>query len=309
MSTPIGLKNLANQVKNKVSGSSSKVSASGPEKDLYEINVNNWYKPLPYGFVFNNRNANDASSSSDRFVIYLPILPSNLNITTHFATNVITTLYGIIEEHSEVRYYDIVIAGTTGISPQYIGIQNEQDANKSLSLGRVSFEGLSDVIPLGGFLPEVNNIINQVRGRWDDIQDSLAGGPSNTTGIDPEKTGYKAFHEFYQFLLKYKQDAAGIGIAGNKQRKVHPIQFLNYKDNVQYDCVPIDFSLTRSASSPMLYNYTIRMRAFNLRNIGNTVEGVDQLTRLGLGGLQSQTIFSSLTNAAGNAATLISGLL
>jgi hypothetical protein len=303
------LLNKANQVGNQISGSSSKVSASGPEKDPYKVNSNNWYKPLPYGFAFNNRNANDASSSSDRFVIYLPILPSNLNITTHFATNVITTLYGIIEEHSEVRYYDITITGTTGISPQYIGIQNQQPANESISLGRTSFEGLEDVINLGGALPEVNNIINQVRGRWQDIKDSLSGGPSNTTGIDPEKTGYKAFHEFYKFLLQYKKDAAGVGIAGNKQRNVHPIQFLNYKDGVQYDCVPMDFSLTRSAASPMLYNYTIRMRAFNLRNIGNTVESQDQLARLGLGGLQSQTVFSSLTNAAGNAATLISGLL
>ena len=141
-------------------------------------------------------------------------------------------------------------------------------------------------------------------------------------------------------VLKYKKDTAGerpastggflgglgAGIGqtldvGNfstgtsEKRKVHPIQFLNYKDNIKYDCVPVDFTLTKSKDSPMLYNYEIRLRAYNLRNVN--ASGIkdspsildNNLAKLGLDGLESQSLFSSMSAIAGDASTLISAVL
>jgi len=264
---------------------------------LYTTNPNNWYKALPYSFMFTDRNGNSTT-------VHLPILPSNISTITHFATNVVTSLYGIIEEHSEVRFYDITISGTTGITPRFIA---DIDSVSTISAtGRESFK-YSAAIDLGGFLPEITNTINQVRNMADNIGQAVKG-TDNNSGVTPAETGYTAFHNLFKSFLKYKNDAAGV--TSQIPIKQHPIQFMNYKDSIKYDCAPLNFTLTRSAENPMLYNYNIKLRCYNLRGIDSN-DGLeqDQLKKLGLNGLKGQSIFSSLTSIAGNAATLISGLL
>src|SRR5689334_19686681 len=71
----------------------------------YTLESQNWYSAKPYGFKASLRNGRSV-------VMFLPINPSNLTISTNFATNMIPTLYGTVEEHSEVRYFDITIEGT-----------------------------------------------------------------------------------------------------------------------------------------------------------------------------------------------------
>jgi hypothetical protein len=303
-------------------GNSSTTGNSPQDSDgLYKIQETNWYKTLPYGFTFRDREAKEEGDSGT-VTFYLPITPSNIQVTTQFATNVITTLYGVVEEHSEVRYYDMVISGTTGFAPRYKSEKNSKggplakvstgsgkDSTGFINpIGRSSFEGNS--IDLGGFLPEVTNVISQVKNAVSDIGDFINGGPKNVTGIKPSESGYFAFHNFYKFLLKYKQDAAGVGKLGTvKRRAKHPLQFLNYKDGIKYDCVPTDFTLTRSAESPMLYNYSIKMRCYNLRSVNETVQEQSQLTKLGLGEIDGQSLFSSLAGAAGGAAALVAGFI
>lgn len=287
----------------------------------YKTDPSSWYKSYPYGFSFWEKKSLGLVATQN---FWLPIAPSNINITTHFATNIITTLYGVVEEHSEVRYYDITISGNTGIAPRYttpfnvsltdkpvakampgVGFANPTSPG-SPSVGRSSF-GSSDTSALSGFLPEVAN--------------ALSSGINliNETGIRPEQSGYYAFHNFYKFLLRYKQDAAGVfdnaievGLVGPKAantsnlRKNHPLQFLNYKDSVKYDVIPISFTLTRSAEHPMLYNYSIKLRGFNLQNVSAKEGDAENLLNdLGLGSLKG-SLFSKITSKVGNASTLIS---
>src|SRR6185369_1371883 len=73
----------------------------------YKVIKSNWFTAKPYGFKFTPR-------AGKAMTMFLPIAPSNLTISTGFATNAIPTLYGTVEEHSPVRYYDITIEGTTG---------------------------------------------------------------------------------------------------------------------------------------------------------------------------------------------------
>jgi hypothetical protein len=51
------------------------------------------------------------------------------------------------------------------------------------------------------------------------------------------------------------------------QEKDSSLYFLNYKDNNQYNVSIQNFQLTRDASNPMLYNYSINMRAYNLQTV------------------------------------------
>ena len=272
--------------------------------DIYTVEPTNWYKSLPYGFSFFNRVASGVNTS----IFYLPILPSNINVTTQFATNIITTLYGVVEEHSEVRYYDIDISGTTGIAPRWIDERKKGNADTDVtSDGRSEFSNSG--VDLGGFLPEITNTINQVKDAYTDITNSLGDGVKMKSGVAATSSGYAAFHNFYRFLLQYKKDAAGVSALGGTQRKTHPLQFLNYKDGVQYDVVIQSFTLNRNADNPMLYNYSIKMRGYNLRNVNDSPSDLSQLSKLGLGDYKGQSPFSSLTKAAGSAAAVISGLL
>lgn len=249
--------------------------------------LENWYRQKPYAFKFDGK------------TFYLPISPSNLSITTHFATNVISTMYGTVEEHSEQRYYDIVIAGTTGMSPKYYKRIEDQtlDGISSKVIGR-SGAPIKDTAggALGGFFKRtealIDNTLNQVS--------DLLGDDNSSTGVDLQRTGYAAFHNLYKFLLVYKKGATnerGYEFTGSKKT----MEFVNYKDNNMYDVAIQGFQLTRDASNPMLYNYNIQLRAYNLRSADTQDVALDIKSRaeeLGLDGIETTSVFAKIANKA-----------
>jgi hypothetical protein len=258
--------------------------------EIYKQNdqtQHNWYKQKPYGFVFTDR-------EGTRSTFYLPIAPSNINIITHFATNVLATMYGTVEEHSEQRYYDITISGTTGMSPRYFNTVSGQVSADESTIGRAGYP-VGSLIDTGGFARRTQALVDAALNNAAD----LFGGERGTTGIDLEKTGYVAFHNFYRWLLLYKKDTSG-EVSGDAVRGGHPLQFVNYKDNNMYDVAIQNFQLTRSADNPMLYNYNIVLRAYNLRSpddSGNVKDVLDRKASLGLDGLQT-SLFATMANKA-----------
>lgn len=258
--------------------------------------LENWYSQRPYAFQFKN------------FVFYLPLSPSNINITTHFATNIISTMYGTVEEHSEQRYYDITISGTTGMSPRFYKTINDQifdSISGTKFIGRAGYPIKSRVTALGGFARRTQELVNNTLNQASDI----FGDENGTTGIDLQRTGYAAFHNFYKFLLLYKKDAVGeVEVPedktasfeqANKGEKTKTMRFINYKDNNQYDVAIQTFQLNRDASNPMLYNYNISMRAYNLRSADTQTLQLDvegRATELGLLGIETTSIFTKLAN-------------
>jgi hypothetical protein len=256
---------------------------------------------MPYGFQFFSR------GSTKPETIYLPISPSNLNIATHYATNVITTLYGTVEEHSEQRYFDITIEGTTGISPRYVQVRDLEYAGGfggKFQRGRLTANIESSVPSLGGFFSKTIGRVNNILQKANDI----LGRQENVTGIDINRTGYVAFHNLYKFFLRYKRDASGID--GAQERKQHPLWFINYKDNNRYKCSIQRFILKRSASDPMLYNYTILLRAYEVQNVSEKIVNVfeSRMRDLGLNGVEDSSIFSSIKNISNGAKNILGSL-
>jgi len=269
------------------------------EKEVYDISWENWHKALPYGFRWRDYTGKEV-------VFYLPLAPNNIQITTHFATNLIPTMYGTVEEHSEQRYFDIVISGTTGIAPKHYQPETEDSGTRYReAVGRQSFEIAGGSL-LGGFAARTEQTIR------DSVKDIVSLGsdlgitssPTEVSGINERQSGYTAFHNFYRFLMLYKKDAAS-GKARRINRgkqSAHPLQFLNYKDRNQYDVAISSFQLVRSSDDPMLYNYNIVLRAYNLKTV-NAPEYVtqDRYDDLGLGGVDSQSYFSKMSNIASKA--------
>ena len=267
---------------------------------VYPTEYSNWYKQQPYAFVFTDHN-------DQVYKFNLPISPSNLTRTTHFATNVITTMYGTIEEHSQQRYFDINISGTTGMAPLFatykkisgsIGsmphlIIDDNNIPENIKLtippnrGRQPFRinsFLGSVADTAGFARRTTNLIANIADQANDLLSSDTVAP---TGISSNNiyTGYAAFHNFYKFLLKYKQDVANNTNATN--RKKHPLTFICWKDNTQYDVAINSFQLMRDANDPMLYKYSISLRGYNLNKAGasgdvSLEKEADRLSSLGL---------------------------
>ena len=266
------------------------------ETDIYDTSATaeNWFTALPYGFQFIDR-------KGQKQTIYLPISPSNLSITTHYATNVVTTLYGTVEEHSEQRYFDITMSGTTGYAPKYVklrDIEYFERSQKTTVRGRQSWDISSEVtIPsLGGFF---SKSIDRINGLINKATESFSAR-ENESGIDINRSGYTAFHNLYKFFLQYKKDTAGV--ESIEQRSKHPLWFLNYKDNNKYKCAIQKFVLKRSANDPMLYNYDIVLRAYEIQVVGDKVpdEFAARRRDLGLDGIEDSSLFSDIKNLSNN---------
>lgn len=265
-------------------------------KNTYSIDATNWYSARPYGFKVNFRDKRSIS-------MFLPISPSNLTINTNFATNIIPTLYGTIEEHSAVRYFDISIEGTTGIAPTYFQPANVVNGRQVHQKGgRSSFSAVSGV-SAGGFFSKTLSMVNKIGQKAVDLVD---GKPKPNSGVVSDKSGYVAFHNLYRMLLKYKEDASGL--SNSSDRSEHPLTFFNYKDNNEYDVVVKSFVMRRSADNPMLYYYSIQLRAYNLRTVGSKINTSDykkRLADLGLNGVDSSSALGDMKSFANSAKSIL----
>lgn len=268
----------------------------------YSLESQNWYSAKPYGFKASMRDGRSV-------VMFLPINPSNLTINTNFATNVIPTLYGTVEEHSEVRYFDIAIEGTTGMAPRFVEpylVPGNLDPGRAYESvrksGRSTFE-IANTLNAGGFFSKTLGIANQIKGKATDLLD---GGVKPKTGIIAENSGYVAFHNLYRFLLQYKRDASGTGRSTASYEK-HPLTFFNYKDNNQYDVIVRGFTMRKSADNPMLYYYSIQLRGYNLRSVSDKVN--EDLTRrlkdLGLNGVDSSSVLGDIKSLSSQAKGIV----
>ena len=266
--------------------------------ERYDIRTENWYQALPYGFRRHTRNGLTQS-------IYLPISPENLTITTHYATNVITTLYGTVEQHSEQRYFDISIEGTTGMAPLYP--DSFTTGGKAETSYRASFH-VTDrnwgAASAGGFFASTLGRYNTIANKAQD----LISPQVNETGLDIYHTGYAAFHRLYKFFQEYKIDVAGLESTKPRERGKHPLIFLNYKDNNQYYCAIQRFVLRRTTNDPMLYRYNIVLRAYNLSPLSVPTVGEsykDRLRALGLDGVRGSSILGDIKKTVGGAKDLL----
>ena len=282
---------------------------------VYKVYPDNWYSAKPYGFLFTGRDGK-------KFVMFLPINPSNLTITTSFATNIIPTLYGTVEEHSEVRYYDISIEGTTGMAPKYAtpvvynntGMQSAINELNTQNSGRSSFTIYKSLdSAAGGFFAKTLGVINKVANK---ALDTLNGAPKPEKAFTDDQSGYVAFHNLYRFLMRYKADTAGIGVNGSDGastlRTEHPLKFFNHKDGHYYDVAIRSFTLRRSAENPMLYYYSIQLRGYNLSDKDMSKVSYDLNDRkkqLGLDGVSSSSKLNDFKTKVSNVKSVLSGAL
>jgi hypothetical protein len=157
----------------------------------------------------------------------------------------------------------------------------------------------------GGFFAKTLGKLDQAANKASDAMNAALGNVRPyQAGVFLNTSGYMAFHNLYRFFLDYKRSAAkgatvknkdvsisggstqdGFSIASlNKSTGISPLYFLNFKDNNQYSCAIQRFVLERSAENPMLYNYSIQLRAYNLKQLSSaeSFSLADRIKELGL---------------------------
>jgi hypothetical protein len=315
-----------------LSSLASKAVGALSSSQTYAPIAENWYQSLPYAFIATLANGS-------KKIFYMPLNPSNIQITTQFATNIIATIGGTVEEHAPQRYFDISIAGTTGIAPKHVnaidggGLAAKVFSKIAAAAGQTSATGRQAYTPeasigqfTGGFFAKTTGALDNALNAARDI---LAGARKQESGFSAANSGYMAFHNFYRFLLEGKaalaSGSSGGGIAGAASAlgafsagagslagavggsKAAPLKFISYKDNQEYTCAILKFELSRSAENPMLYNYSILLRAYGLKSVGDKPPAAnDRLASLGLGG--GESILSSIKGKVGAAKRGISAI-
>lgn len=146
----------------------------------------------------------------------LQINPQELSQDEIFAIQVTPTLRGVLVEHHGTILKDIMISGTTGISP----LRREGGA------------------------------------------DANSGNPIMASG----HSGFQEFHELRSYFRVYVEAKRLDGRDNGELRMV----FKNFKDNEFLFVEPQKFSMKRSASRPMMYDYAISLKGIGVStNINN----------------------------------------
>lgn len=177
--------------------------------------------------------------------VALDIPPSAISITSPFAISVIATNRGILEEHNGLVFKTIVISGSTGVMPisRAMGGSGKQQNNF-----------------LTNFFPEATQAANNLLGGVGKLVKTIKGAGPADKGDDLVKgnrdTGYGKFWRLHNFLVAYSEAKKEIKWKGAR------LVFGSPKDNIEYVCTPIQFEMKRDVAKPLVYNYTIVLKAW-----------------------------------------------
>lgn len=243
-------------------------------KNWYESDISaaNWSGSFPYQLILvmekdgkyveavskTNRRRMDAllalkgtspskTPSISRFT--LPIPPTNLSISMPFASALSFTLGGVAEEHSGTPVRHISFSGTTGVLPF------RQSALKPAG----TLEKLGNTV-LGGTIQAASTAISRVKeialGSGESHIYKGLGEETTDTEISKYTTGYYQFHLLRRFLESYAHEKT---LEENQNLR---LALAVWKDSAVYLVTPVQFTLTRTAGSPLEYHYTLQFRAW-----------------------------------------------
>lgn len=227
---------------------------------------NNWNKAFPYLFFLAEEDRKFPGTykriGTDRLnglgiatpTFRLEIPPQSLSLNPVFANSVTATNNGVLEENSGVLFRQIAIAGTTGLLPNRV-IEGFKSSN---SVFKGAFKNI-----VTNFFPGVNDAINNFQRSIERTVGSVVGTNEGKFVIPEDKinlnqTGFMKFWEFNNFLIAYAEAKAKT--ENNDLRLV----FYSVKDDVGFVFTTQGMTMTRDAGNPLLYNYSMNMRAWDL---------------------------------------------
>ena len=192
----------------------------------------------------------------------LPITPQQLSITDAYSINTSATLRGVLEEHSGVRFKNIVVQGTFGVWPgrQSLGVAPSRNAASLLGIFGGTIAGIQNVAT------QFTSIVNTFT-TGSSAAKPLTLRPDNTDRneiindpINPEYggvgTGYYQTIMLTQFLEQYAEAKRNPANAG--WRLVFDIP----KQKQSFVVTPVGFTWNENVNKPMEINYNLQLKAW-----------------------------------------------
>ena len=184
-----------------------------------------------------------------QWIFQLPITPQQLSITDQYAIQTTATLRGILEEHSGLKFKNIVAAGTMGVWPFRESVTSPPG---SPGLVQSLFGGTIEAA--GSLLGQVARVINTATSNHPAAKPNTVRPEASTAG--PTSTGYyhaMALQQFFEQYAEAKKDPANAG-----WRLVFDIP----KQNQSFVVTPMQFQWQQSEAKPMQINYTMQLKAW-----------------------------------------------
>jgi hypothetical protein len=219
-----------------------------PQKDVIASNFSGQF---PYQILVVKAQAGQdgkiSYSQEKNWVFTLPIPPEALSISMPFAISVAATQGGVVEEHNGAPFRDISISGTTGILP----LRGSATVLKTPPLNGI----------LGGTVNQALQTANTAVKLATDLanvsqKQNLVTASDISTGDIGKTSGYYQFHLLREFLERYVQ------LKKTKEGFQFRLAFACWKDYQVYLVTPRGFNLSRTASSPYEYPYSLSFRAY-----------------------------------------------
>lgn len=201
----------------------------------------------------------------------LPISPQVLSDGIPIPTSVQATTNGIVENHGGAPFEDIILQGTTGVTPIKNSAEPKDPMDDTLlRTGQAIFAG-STAASFAAAQSLSTSLEGNI-GYFSNLNQDLGEGDNN---IIPESTGYyqarllKKFIRSYLEIKKKNSQQVIDGISFNS--KDLRLAFCVWKDESIYICSAINFRMQRDANSPLKYNYTLQLKVWG--NISSSMLG------------------------------------
>jgi hypothetical protein len=283
---------------------------------IYENTGSDWYKTYPYVFSIEDQ----SESGTQNYFYALPIPPESLTIQMVAPNDAVATLGGVMEEPSPVVFWNIQMAGTTGVgvgrSPD--NFRGGDAVGKPASLFR-------DVIPKTGLatslMMSAARVSGYAAGALSIGASALfdpAGAASKTleytiqphlpysySAVPEESNGFTEIHRLHKFFIFYTNlnsrrnnpEVTKVNVDKFK-KKQFALYFNNYKDNQKFRIVLKNFAMTKAVGQPFLYKYQIQLKGWNLEPADESLTGqeVDRF-KGDLASVSTVTLTSAVTKA------------
>lgn len=290
-------------------------STSPGAPTLWNITGANWYQVYGYQFM--------VTGPEKKYYFTLPIPPQSMTVSPVVPSKITATIGGVVEEHSPVVFWQIAMAGTTGVA---ISRQPGDEVNRKYMAGQFR-EVISTTGLLAGKFNELNKSINKIGGLIDGAINTISnvtnaknpldavsagvGGvvgavnnsllpplPYSASAVSQDTNGFTEAQELQIFFYTYQRLKA-------EQPNEWNMFFINYKTNQQWRVAVKNFSLQQSANEPMAYKYQIQLQGWDCTQANQEADLTKPFDRYGPNGdLKSVNTMGLATEAAKNPSRL-----
>lgn len=287
--------------------------------NIYPSNGKNWYQTFPYVFSIIDLSGD---TKPENYHYALPIPPESLTTQMVAPSDAIPTLGGVIEEPSAAVFWNIQMAGTTGMGIGRSGVAIDS-VNKPASVFR-------DVIPKTGIATSlmlslssaasyITGLTSAATEAFKDAEAGFSGTaaaasrtaeyliqphlPYTYSAVPADSNGYTEIHRLHKFFIFYthlnsRRDMVTSNIdVSQYKKKQYALYFNNYKDNQKFRIVLKNFTIVKSAGSPFLYRYQIQLKGWHLQPVDEEMGKPIDRFKTDLASVSTITVTSAVNKA------------